>query len=84
MFVSSSHEVAQQLDGEGEDNGGVLLSRDGGQGLQVPAHSHQPGSGDPMHSRRIKTKEKGRRCCLGGRIDSIPCRASYFVPGQFE
>ena len=56
MFVSSSHEVAQQLDGEGEDDGGVLLSRDGGQGLQVPAHSNQPGSGDPMHSRRIKTK----------------------------
>ena len=24
------------------------------------------------------------RCCLGGRIDSIPCRASYFAPGRFE
>ena len=24
---------------------------------------------------------KGRRCCLGDRIESIPCRASYFAPG---
>ena len=30
----------------------------------------------------IKTKEgKGRRCCLGDRMDSIPCRAGFFAPG---
>ena len=27
---------------------------------------------------------KGRRCCLGGRIDKIPYHASYFVPGRYE
>ena len=39
-----------------------------------------------VHRRRIKTEEnaKGRRCCLGDRIGSIPCRASHFAPGQFE
>ena len=26
---------------------------------------------------------KGRRGCLGGRINSIPCRASYFALGRF-
>ena len=26
----------------------------------------------------------GRRCCLGGRIDSIPCHARYFEPGRIE
>ena len=34
------------------------------------------------HRRRIKTEGKGRRCCLGDRINSIPCRAIYFVPGK--
>ena len=29
-------------------------------------------------------KGKGRRCCLGERIYSIPCRAIYFAPGRFE
>ena len=27
---------------------------------------------------------KGRRCCLGHRMYSIPCRASYFAPGWYE
>ena len=27
---------------------------------------------------------KGRGSCLGGRIDSIPCRASYLAQGRFE
>ena len=27
---------------------------------------------------------KGRRCCLGDRIASTPCRASCFSPGRFE
>ena len=27
---------------------------------------------------------KGRRCCLGDSLDSIPCHPSYFAPGQFE
>ena len=27
---------------------------------------------------------KGRCCCLEHRIDSIPCRASYFAPGWLE
>ena len=35
------------------------------------------------HRRRIKTetqkKSKGRRCCMGDRIASIPCRTSYFA-----
>ena len=30
---------------------------------------------------KTEGKVKGRRCCLGDRIDSIPCRASYFLPG---
>ena len=30
-----------------------------------------------------RSKGKGRRCCLRDRINSIPCRASYFVPEQF-
>ena len=34
---------------------------------------------DYSHKRRIKdrSKGKGRRFCLGDRIYSIPCRASY-------
>ena len=31
-----------------------------------------------------RRKGKGRRCCLGERIYSIPCRAIYFAPGRFE
>ena len=27
---------------------------------------------------------KGRRCFLGDRIVSLPCRASYFAPGRLE
>ena len=27
---------------------------------------------------------KGHRCCLGDRIDSIPCRACYFAPGYLK
>ena len=27
---------------------------------------------------------KGRRCFLGDKTASIPCRASYFEPGRFE
>ena len=33
------------------------------------------------HRRRICTEVKGRRCCQGERIYSIPCCASYFAPG---
>ena len=28
---------------------------------------------------RREGKGRGRRCCLGDRIDSIPCRTSYFT-----
>ena len=38
MFIQSlpvPHELLQHVDGHGEDDGGVLLSRDGAQGLQV-------------------------------------------------
>ena len=28
-----------------------------------------------------RKEDKGRRCCLGDRIASIPCRTSYFPPG---
>ena len=31
-----------------------------------------------------RRKGKGRRCCLGGRIYSIPCRTSYFALDDFE
>ena len=27
---------------------------------------------------------KGRRCSLGDRISSIPCRASYLTPERFK
>ena len=39
------------------------------------------------HRRRIKTEEnecKGRHYCLGHKMDSIHCCASYFAPGWFE
>ena len=28
-----------------------------------------------------KTRDKGRHCCLGDRIYSIPCTPSFFTPG---
>ena len=31
-----------------------------------------------------KREGKGRHCCLGNRIVSIPCRASYFAPEGLE
>ena len=31
-----------------------------------------------------KGKGKGRRCCLGNRNYSIPCRASYCALGKFK
>ena len=31
-----------------------------------------------------RIKGKGRRCCLGDKVDLIPCRASYFAPGRIE
>ena len=39
-----------------------------------------------FHRRRIKTEEKAKvgAAAWGGRIDFIPCRASYFAPGRFE
>ena len=30
-----------------------------------------------------RRKVKGRRCCLGDRIYSVPCRAFYFALGRF-
>ena len=30
-----------------------------------------------------RTEGKGRRCCLGHRIYSFPCRTSYFAPGWY-
>ena len=32
----------------------------------------------------LRIEGKGRRCCMGDRIESIPCRAGYFAPGWFE
>ena len=32
--------LGEHLDGYGEDNGGVLLGGDGGEGLQVPGPPH--------------------------------------------
>ena len=32
-----------------------------------------------MKTDLYRREGKGRRCCLGDRIDSIPCRASYFA-----
>jgi len=40
LVLSGLHEVAQQFYGQGEDDGAVLLRRDVGQGLQVPARQH--------------------------------------------
>ena len=39
-----------------------------------------------MHIEEIEYRRegKGRRCCLGDRIDSIPCQTSYFVPLWYE
>ena len=31
-----------------------------------------------------KRKDKGRRCCLGDRFNSVLCRASCFALEQFE
>ena len=48
--------------------------------------SRRPGPPETVcscHRRRIKTG-KGRRWCLGGRIDSFLCRASSMAPGRFE
>ena len=38
------------------------------------------------HRIRIETEEKAKvaAACLVGRIDSIPCHASYFSPGWYE
>ena len=38
------------------------------------------------HRRRMETEEKGkgRRICLGGKIYSIPCRASCFASVDLE
>ena len=38
------------------------------------------------HRIRIETEEKAKvaAACLVGRIDSIPCHASYFLPGWYE
>ena len=32
---------------------------------------------------KYRRKDKGRRCCLGDRIASIPCRVSYCALGRF-
>ena len=39
-----------------------------------------------VQRRRIYTEEKAkvRRCCLGDRINTIPCRSSYFAPGWYK
>ena len=55
----------------------------------TPLQLYFPGIGN-VHTISTQKKDKdrregkGRRCCLGGRIDSISCLASYFSPGQFE
>ena len=33
---------------------------------------------------KTKREDKGRRCCLGDRIGSIPCRTRYLASGSFE
>ena len=39
----------------------------------------------PSHRRRLNTEEKAKvAAALGHKINSIPCRASYFGPGCFE
>ena len=42
------------------------------------------GRGGAYKKDKYRRKGKCRRCCLGDRIDSIPCHASYFAPGLFE
>ena len=37
-----------------------------------------------MKKDKFRRTGKGRRCCLGGRIYSIPCCASYFAKDDFE
>ena len=37
LYWSSSHEMLDYIDGHGEDDGGVMLRRNGGEGLQVSA-----------------------------------------------
>ena len=34
----------------------------------------------PYNKDLYRGKGKGRRCCLGASIYSIPCRASWFAP----
>ena len=38
----------------------------------------------PYKKDKDRRKCKGRRCSFGGRIDSVPCRASYFASVDFE
>ena len=48
-------------------------------------NSHSPltiGLQTERYKDLYRREGKGRRCCLGERIDSIPCRASYFAPGR--
>ena len=33
----------------------------------------------PSKKDKYRRKGKGRRCCLGNRLYSIPCSASYFA-----
>ena len=50
---------------------------------QVKKKNHvRAGTGKQTDKDRIKGK--GRRFCLGGRIYSIPCRASYFADDDSE
>ena len=35
----------------------------------------------PLKNDKCRRKGKGRRCCLGDRNYSIPCRASYLALG---
>ena len=37
-----------------------------------------------MKKDKDRREGKGRRCCLGDRIDSMYCRASYFAPGWYD
>ena len=43
--------------------------------LVVFAH----GEVSPLKKDNYRREAKGRRCCLGGRIYSIPCRVSYSI-----
>ena len=38
----------------------------------------------PYKKDKDRREGKPLRCCLGGRIDSFLCPASYFAPGRFE